>query len=32
MLGPEEAVSIIAEALELYRRLRRGELTKVKHS
>jgi inorganic pyrophosphatase len=32
MLGPEEALSIIAEALELYRRLRRGELTKIKHS
>jgi len=27
LLGPTEAVAIIAEALELYRRLRRGELT-----
>jgi inorganic pyrophosphatase len=26
MLGPEEAVTIIREALELYRKLRRGEL------
>jgi len=31
MLGPEKAVSIIAEALELYRRLRRGELSRLKH-
>ena len=29
MLGPEDAVKIIREALELYRRLRRGELLKV---
>jgi inorganic pyrophosphatase len=28
MLGPEEALTIIREALDLYRRLRRGELTK----
>ena len=28
MLGPQEAVSIIVEALELYRKLRRGELRK----
>jgi inorganic pyrophosphatase len=28
MLGPAEAVGIIADALELYRRLRRGELAK----
>ena len=28
LLGPEEALAIIAEALELYRRLRRGELAK----
>ena len=28
LLGPTEAVTIIREALELYRRLRRGELTK----
>ena len=27
MLGPSDALTIIAEALELYRRLRRGELT-----
>jgi hypothetical protein len=26
LLGPSEAVRIIAEALELYRKLRRGEL------
>jgi inorganic pyrophosphatase len=26
MLGPQEAVTIIVEALELYRKLRRGEL------
>jgi len=26
LLGPEEALAIIREALELYRRLRRGEL------
>ena len=29
MLGPEQAVAIIREALELYRRLRRGELVKT---
>jgi inorganic pyrophosphatase len=29
LLGPAEAIRIIAEALELYRRLRRGELAKV---
>lgn len=29
LLGPEEAATIIREALELYRRLRRGELLKV---
>jgi len=29
LLGPEEAVKIIREALDLYRRLRRGELLKV---
>jgi inorganic pyrophosphatase len=28
LLGPAEAVSIIGEALELYRKLRRGELQK----
>jgi inorganic pyrophosphatase len=28
MMGPAEAVAIIADALELYRKLRRGELTK----
>jgi inorganic pyrophosphatase len=28
MIGPAEAVAIIADALELYRKLRRGELTK----
>jgi len=28
MLGPQEAVAIIVEALELYRKLRRGELRK----
>jgi len=29
LLGPSEAVTIIRDALEMYRRLRRGELTKV---
>ena len=29
LLGPEEAVTIIRDALELYRRLRRGELVKT---
>ena len=29
LLGPEDAVKIIRESLELYRRLRRGELLKV---
>ena len=29
LLGPDEAVGIIREALELYRRLRRGELLKA---
>ena len=29
LLGPEQAVRIIREALELYRRLRRGELVRV---
>ena len=29
LLGPEEAVKVIREALELYRRLRRGELVKA---
>jgi inorganic pyrophosphatase len=29
LLGPEEAVKIIRDALELYRRLRRGELVKT---
>ena len=29
MLGPAEAISIINEALDLYRRLRRGELAKT---
>jgi inorganic pyrophosphatase len=29
-LGPAEALTIIREALELYRRLRRGELMKTK--
>jgi inorganic pyrophosphatase len=29
LLGPEEAVTIIRDALELYRRLRRGELAKA---
>jgi inorganic pyrophosphatase len=29
LLGPVEAVAIIAEALQLYRRLRRGELGKT---
>jgi inorganic pyrophosphatase len=28
MLGPQEAVAIIVEALELYRKLRRGEIRK----
>ena len=28
LLGPEEALKIILEAMELYRKLRRGELTK----
>jgi hypothetical protein len=27
MLGPNEAVQILREALELYRRLRRGEIS-----
>ena len=30
MLGPREAVAIINAALDLYRRLRRGELTKAR--
>jgi inorganic pyrophosphatase len=30
MLGPNEAIEIINEALNLYRRLRRGELTKAR--
>jgi inorganic pyrophosphatase len=30
MLGPNDALQIIKEALELYRRLRRGELVKGK--
>ena len=30
MLGPSEAVTVIAEALELYRRMRRGEVLKRK--
>lgn len=30
LLGPEDALRIIAEALELYRRLRRGELQTAK--
>ena len=30
MLGPAEAIQIINEALDLYRRLRRGELAKVR--
>jgi inorganic pyrophosphatase len=30
LLGPAEALRIIREALELYRRLRRGELRQVK--
>ena len=30
MLGPKEAVAIINAALDLYRRLRRGELTKAR--
>ncbi len=29
MLGPQDAIRIIREALELYRRLRRGELGKA---
>jgi inorganic pyrophosphatase len=29
LLGPEEAVAIIRDALELYRKLRRGEIVKV---
>jgi inorganic pyrophosphatase len=29
LLGPDEAVRIIKDALELYRRLRRGELLKT---
>ena len=29
LLGPAEAISIIADALDLYRKLRRGELAKV---
>jgi inorganic pyrophosphatase len=29
LLGPEDAVKIIRDALELYRRLRRGELKKT---
>jgi inorganic pyrophosphatase len=29
LLGPEAAVAIIRDALELYRRLRRGELFKT---
>jgi inorganic pyrophosphatase len=29
LLGPEDAVTIIREALELYRKLRRGEIVKV---
>jgi len=29
LLGPVEAIAIIADALELYRKLRRGELVKV---
>ena len=29
MLGPQDAIRIIREALELYRRLRRGELSKA---
>ena len=28
ILGPEQALTIIAEALELYRKLRRGQLPK----
>ena len=31
LLGPTEAVAIIRDALELYRKLRRGELLKVPH-
>jgi hypothetical protein len=29
MLGPQDAIRIIRDALELYRRLRRGELGKA---
>ena len=29
LLGPEEAIAIITDALDLYRKLRRGELTKA---
>jgi inorganic pyrophosphatase len=29
MLGPDDAVRIVRDSLEMYRRLRRGELTKV---
>ncbi len=32
MLGPEEAIGVIKEGLEMYRRLRRGELTKAEQS
>ena len=31
LMGPAEALTIISEALELYRRLRRGDLTKGAH-
>ena len=30
LLGPDEAIRIITEALDLYRKLRRGELTKAR--
>ena len=30
LLGPDEAIAIITEALDLYRQLRRGELTKAR--
>ena len=30
MIGPAEAVTVITEALELYRRMRRGEVLKRK--
>ena len=30
MLGPSEAVTVITEALDLYRRMRRGEVLKRK--